>query len=78
MRRGRGGGSGNARGKADKEAEAFGGRALVGSEASVDEGPTMKRFRPRTQGRAYRIRKRTSHITVRVTQTTNDTAKGVR
>jgi large subunit ribosomal protein L22 len=32
--------------------------------AFVDEGPTMKRFRPRAQGRAYRIRKRTSHITV--------------
>jgi large subunit ribosomal protein L22 len=30
----------------------------------VDEGPTMKRFRPRAMGRATRIRKRTSHITV--------------
>ena len=37
---------------------------LVVSQAYVDEGPTMKRFRPRAQGRAYRIRKRTSHITV--------------
>ena len=37
---------------------------LVVSEAYVDEGPTMKRFRPRAQGRAARIRKRTSHITV--------------
>ena len=37
---------------------------LVVSSAYVDEGPTLKRFRPRAQGRAYRIRKRTSHITV--------------
>jgi large subunit ribosomal protein L22 len=29
----------------------------------VDEGPTMKRWRPRAQGRATRINKRTSHIT---------------
>jgi large subunit ribosomal protein L22 len=33
-------------------------------EAYVDHGPTMKRFRPRAMGRATRIRKRTSHITV--------------
>ncbi|MFB4301572.1 50S ribosomal protein L22 [Actinomadura sp. NTSP31] len=37
---------------------------LVVSSAWVDEGPTLKRFRPRAQGRAYRINKRTSHITV--------------
>jgi large subunit ribosomal protein L22 len=37
---------------------------LVIRDAYVDEGPTFKRFRPRAQGRAYRIRKRTSHITV--------------
>lgn len=30
----------------------------------VDEGPTLKRIQPRAQGRAFRIRKRTSHITV--------------
>ncbi len=34
------------------------------SRACVDEGPTLKRYRPRAQGRAYRIRKRTSHVTV--------------
>lgn len=39
-------------------------RGLVVSAAFVDEGPTMKRIRPRAQGRAYRIRKRSSHITV--------------
>jgi large subunit ribosomal protein L22 len=37
---------------------------LVVSRAWVDEGPTLKRFRPRAQGRGYRILKRTSHITV--------------
>ena len=37
---------------------------LIVAEAFVDEGPTMKRFRPRAQGRASRINKRTSHITV--------------
>ena len=37
---------------------------LVVSEVRVDEGPTMKRWRPRAQGRATRINKRTSHITV--------------
>ena len=40
--------------------------SLFVSNAYVDEGPTMKRFRPRAQGRAYRIRKRTSHITIEV------------
>jgi large subunit ribosomal protein L22 len=34
------------------------------AEAYVDEGPMLKRFRLRAQGRAYRINKRTSHITV--------------
>jgi large subunit ribosomal protein L22 len=38
--------------------------SLLVAEAYVDEGPTLKRFRPRAQGRAYRIRKRTCHITM--------------
>ena len=37
---------------------------LVVANTQVDEGPTMKRWRPRAQGRATRILKRTSHITV--------------
>lgn len=40
--------------------------SLLVSEAFVDEGPTLKRFRPRAQGRAFRIRKRTCHITIAV------------
>ena len=39
---------------------------LVLSVAMVDEGPTMKRWRPRAQGRETRINKRTSHITLAV------------
>jgi large subunit ribosomal protein L22 len=38
--------------------------SLLISEIKVDEGPTMRRYRPRAHGRAYRINKRTSHITV--------------
>ena len=60
----------NARVKADQASEAFDERNLVVSVAFVDEGPTMKRFRPRAQGRAARINKRTSHITVVVTPKT--------
>ncbi len=35
--------------------------------AFVDEGPTLKRYRPRALGRATRIRKRTSHMTIALT-----------
>ncbi|GAA6524300.1 50S ribosomal protein L22 [Intrasporangium sp. DVR] len=58
----------NARFQADRESVAFDERELIVSAAFVDEGPTMKRFRPRAQGRAGRINKRTSHITVVVSQ----------
>ncbi|MGM0384619.1 MAG: 50S ribosomal protein L22 [Actinomycetota bacterium] len=54
----------NARIKAEQASERFDEDRLVVLEAYVDEGPTMKRFRPRAQGRAGRILKRTSHITV--------------
>ncbi|MFP4635681.1 MAG: 50S ribosomal protein L22 [Nitriliruptoraceae bacterium] len=40
---------------------------LVVDRAFADEGPTLRRYQPRALGRAYRIRKRTSHITVVVT-----------
>jgi len=50
-------------------------RTLVISEAYVDEGPTMKRFRPRAQGRASQILKRTSHITVVVESVNADSQK---
>ena len=42
------------------------------SEIYADEGPTLKRFRPRAQGRASKINKRTSHITVVVEEYAND------
>ena len=54
----------NAREKADREGLAFNEEELYVSEAFVDEGPTMKRIMPRAKGRADRIMKRTSHITV--------------
>jgi large subunit ribosomal protein L22 len=40
---------------------------LIISQAFCDQGPILKRFRPRAQGRAYQIRKPTCHITVAVT-----------
>ena len=40
---------------------------LVVKTAYVDEGPTIKRFRPRALGRATRINKRTSHMTIELT-----------
>jgi large subunit ribosomal protein L22 len=56
----------NARVKADAAGERFVESELVIVEISVDEAPTMKRMRPRAQGRAARIFKRSSHISVTV------------
>jgi large subunit ribosomal protein L22 len=50
--------------------------SLIITRAYVDEGPTLKRFRPRAQGRAYRIRKRTSHITIEVESVDTGSTKG--
>jgi ribosomal protein L22 len=43
------------------------GEDLVVQAAYADEGPTLKRFQPRAMGRATRIRKRTSHLTITLT-----------
>jgi large subunit ribosomal protein L22 len=51
---------------------------LVVAAAYADEGPTLKRIRPRAQGRAYRIRKRTSHITVEVESQPAKSGRGAR
>ena len=61
-------------------ADASGGRGDRGMlwvrRAWVDEGPTLKRFRPRAQGRGYRIRKRSSHITVIVSDESGAATNG--
>ena len=48
---------------------------LYVSKIYVDEGVTLKRLRPAPQGRGYRIRKRSNHITVWVDQIVNNVAK---
>ncbi len=54
----------NARVKADATNSFLDEQDLYVKAAFVDEGTTLKRFQPRAQGRAFRINKRTSHITV--------------
>jgi large subunit ribosomal protein L22 len=54
----------NARVKADQVNEYLDESDLYVANAYVDEGTTLKRFQPRAQGRAFQIKKRTSHITV--------------
>ena len=47
-------------------------RELVVKRVTVDEGPTIRRFRPRAKGRATRINKRTCHITIGIAETERD------
>jgi large subunit ribosomal protein L22 len=47
---------------------------LIVSECFADEGPTLRRFKPRARGRATRINKRTSHITVVVSDEVSEGA----
>ena len=54
----------NARYAAEQAGERFNEEDFYIQAAYADEGPTMKRIQPRAQGRANRILKRTSHITV--------------
>ena len=54
----------NARVKADAQNSHLDDQDLYVSRAFVDQGATLKRFQPRAQGRAFKILKRTSHITI--------------
>ena len=56
----------NARVKADASNSFLDEQDLVIVRAYVDEGTTLKRFQPRAQGRAFKILKRTSHITIKL------------
>jgi large subunit ribosomal protein L22 len=49
--------------------------SLVVSEVFADDGPTLKRVRPRAQGRMYKILKRSSHLTVTVSIVENKNVK---
>jgi len=66
----------NARVKADAANEYLAEQDLYVSQAFVDEGATLKRFRPRAQGRAFKILKRTSHITIELSTPDQLVAKG--
>lgn len=68
----------NARVLADAAGERFVESELVIKEIFVDEAQTMKRIRPRAQGRAARILKRTSHMTVIVATPVAAVKKGAR
>ena len=56
----------NARGKAERASERLDEDQLFVKSATVDEGPTLKRYQPAAMGRATPLKKRTSHITILV------------
>lgn len=64
----------NARVTADKTNEYLDDQDLYVKNAYVDEGTTLKRFQPRAQGRAFQIKKRTSHITIVLATPADDDA----
>lgn len=66
----------NARVKADQLSEYLDEADLYVKNAYVDEGTTLKRFQPRAQGRAFQIKKRTSHITIVLATPEVDEAQG--
>ena len=66
----------NAQVKADRDGEFLDEQDLYVKNAYVDEGTTLKRFQPRAQGRAFQIKKRTSHITVVVAERPDTGKKG--
>jgi large subunit ribosomal protein L22 len=66
----------NARVKADAANTYLDEQDLFIARVFVDEGTTLKRFQPRAQGRAFRINKRTSHITVVVATPEESVAAG--
>ena len=57
-------------GDEDRQKEGFGGdvERLFVSQCSANQGPSMKRIRPAPMGRAFRVVKRTAHLTVRVAE----------
>lgn len=65
----------NAKDLAERDGETVNASDLLVKEAYVDEGPTMKRFRPRARGSAGRILKRTSHVTI-IVATSDDQEEG--
>ena len=60
---------------AERDGERFDENEMFITEVYADEGPTLKRFRPRAQGRAGRLLKRTSHNTVIVVDRADSTEK---